>query len=478
MQPRSWVLLLWGCFVLRGAFYACAIPLWEGFDEYAHFARIDHLARHGTEPARDTPFSPALLASLARVPAHEIGGSYDAFWRGDPPPPLRDVRNYEAQQPPLFYWFCAALMRWFGAGSIALRLVCVSMASAAVPLTFLLARHVLGSAGAAVGATALVALLPLFTYTATHIANDAPSIALGSAVALLAVQGAGMGLGVALGAALLTKGYFLAFLPGVAMMLLWPRTRRNGAIALGVATLIAGWWYAQNWLTTGSLTGNLVLVRPGAASMLTALPSFPLWQCADFAWTTFIWTGNWSFLPVRGWMYRVVGLFALAALAGVAVLVWRTRRQDVLLLVTLAAGFAAAILYFGLASFTAGIGAGSHGWYACCVAVPVAVLAWLGLPRYATGALAVSLCSIELFGLHVYALPYYTGLIAREPGGKLPAYRLGRLADGEFQTMFERLRLEKPEWLGSGVLIGLWVLFLLATFVAAVGALRAPGAAK
>jgi hypothetical protein len=52
LPARYWVLLLWACFVLRGTFYACAIPLWEGFDEYAHYARIEFLATAGREPTR------------------------------------------------------------------------------------------------------------------------------------------------------------------------------------------------------------------------------------------------------------------------------------------------------------------------------------------------------------------------------------------------------------------------------------------
>jgi hypothetical protein len=37
------VVLIWVAFFLRGAFYASILPVWEGFDEYAHFAFIHHL---------------------------------------------------------------------------------------------------------------------------------------------------------------------------------------------------------------------------------------------------------------------------------------------------------------------------------------------------------------------------------------------------------------------------------------------------
>ena len=31
------LLLIWLCFIFRGVFYCSFLPLWEGFDEWAHF---------------------------------------------------------------------------------------------------------------------------------------------------------------------------------------------------------------------------------------------------------------------------------------------------------------------------------------------------------------------------------------------------------------------------------------------------------
>jgi hypothetical protein len=94
--------------VLRGIFYACALPLREGFDEYAHYARIEFLATEGRDPARTTPVPRDVAEGLPQVPAKNGGVSYDEYWELPSDSrhsrlPAESVGIYEAQQPPLFY---------------------------------------------------------------------------------------------------------------------------------------------------------------------------------------------------------------------------------------------------------------------------------------------------------------------------------------------------------------------------------------
>src|SRR6185503_15309837 len=66
--PRL-LLLVWTCFLVRGAFYSAAFPIWEGFDEWAHFAVIERMVEHG-EPLvwRHAPVSREIEASLQLAP--------------------------------------------------------------------------------------------------------------------------------------------------------------------------------------------------------------------------------------------------------------------------------------------------------------------------------------------------------------------------------------------------------------------------
>ncbi len=481
MRTRRWVLLLWLCFILRGAFYASSLPLWEGFDEYSHYARIEYLAIQGHEPSRDTPVPGDVANSLAHLPAHDVGLSIDEYWKRPEAEraagiPIPKASIYEAQQPPVFYWLFAALYRLTGALSLAgrvvfLRLVCVLLASTAIPLGFLIAWRVFGNPVLAMSAAALIVLLPLPAYTGTHVSNEALAIALGSAVVWLTLRRAAIALALTLGIALLTKAYFLAFLPPIALLLLSP-ARKKAAVALLGALAISAWWYGHTWVITGSLTGHNILMQPSIGKIVQAVPHFPLIRSVDFGWTTFIWIGNWSFLEVRSWMYRGMALLSILPMCGVGYLLWK-RRADIAILTAFLGCFALATVYLGLACFAAGSSAGASGWYACCLTVAYAVLVIAGLravlPRRLKPAgapvLAILFAAIDLFGTHFYSLPYYSGLIGHTARGGLPACHMAQFANGGFGTMFHRLTLDKPAWLSVPVLLLLWALFLIATIV-------------
>lgn len=60
--------VIWACFLIRALFYCAAIPLWEGFDEYAHFDYVRHIALKRSLPNRDTRISPEVAESLQLAP--------------------------------------------------------------------------------------------------------------------------------------------------------------------------------------------------------------------------------------------------------------------------------------------------------------------------------------------------------------------------------------------------------------------------
>ena len=480
MRVHLWVLPLWACFILRGAFYVCAIPIWEGFDEYAHYARIEYLSTLGREPLRTTPVPEDIAETMAHVPTHNGGMSFDQYWRLTPAerktpfsPPAAFI--YEAQQPPLFYWLSAAFYHLLGKSPLVsrvifLRMLCVLLASFCVPIGFLIARQVFGNPVLALMPTALIAALPLLTYTATHISNDGLAIGLGTLVVLLVLRRKGVALAVALGAALLTKAYFLAFLPPVMLLLFYRTTRRSAAVALLGASAIAGWWYTGNWIATRSLTGNIMLVQPNIGQMAHGISKLNWIKSADYGWITFVWTGNWSFLTLRSWMYHLMAVLAILAFAGAVQLLLKKNRE-IALLGSLLASFVVALGYFALATYAVTGYPGAVGWYSCCLAGPFAIVMTAGLrsiaPRRlkaASGPILVgAYAALEFFGTDIYLLPYYAGFISHSPNGRLAALRFAQLGNGGFRMIFERLALYKPVWLTAPILISLWVSFLLAT---------------
>lgn len=71
---------------MRGLFFASTLPLWEGFDEHAHFALVDSLARNKTWPSSSAPLSAEIQESLRILPLFKLlaGSNYmshEEYWR-------------------------------------------------------------------------------------------------------------------------------------------------------------------------------------------------------------------------------------------------------------------------------------------------------------------------------------------------------------------------------------------------------------
>src|SRR5690348_13455066 len=136
-KPILWFLILvWVCFLARGIFYSSIVPLWEGTDEFSHFAYAQQLAFPGTLPVPDqTSVSREIEESVRLVPmpwgAPSIPApsvTHDLYWKL--PEPDREMRQsqlrsmplewarqpsgdknlfWESLQPPLYYWLASGV---------------------------------------------------------------------------------------------------------------------------------------------------------------------------------------------------------------------------------------------------------------------------------------------------------------------------------------------------------------------------------
>jgi 4-amino-4-deoxy-L-arabinose transferase-like glycosyltransferase len=523
-----WTLaLIWACFLLRALFYCSVIPLWEGYDEFSHFAFIQHFAATGTIPdARHTNSSREVQESMRLTPMPWMqrdlrqNVTHDAWWRlpfperahrerrlrALPPQwatetPQDFVPIYEAQQPPLYYVLLSAPYRLLSATNLVtrvwwLRLFTAALASLVIPLGFLTAREILGNVRAALAVTVLIASMPELMLTVCRIGNDALAVVTGTLCLLLAfrsrdaqhrTQSAAL-LGIATGLALLTKAYFLALLPPLALLplLAWRKStgssRRTAVHCLLLAAgplLIAGWWYARNLLLTGSISGAQMEVasrRFSTPELLHMIARVPWLKAADFVFLSHIWHGDWSFLVLRSWMYHLFALVWIVAAVGFAARYFskpprQPSRTALSLLAAFYLSFLLAMAYHALLTFGHEGHAGSLGFYLCSMVVAEAVLLLLGLDallpaRLGRGAIALltlSFAALEAFGLFFYMIPYYTGVIAHLENGNLPTLQLGQLARGGAYTILERLTMNKPDFLNVPALIVIGLLLLLAT---------------
>ncbi len=506
-------------FLVRGAFYCAEQPLWEGFDEWAHYAYIDHLARYSRLPGRTDPIPDAVRRSLDLVPLapaavgdSKILLSHDAWWRL--PAEVRRRREqelralplgqahglpavlpiYEAQQPPLYYLLlalpCLALRNApLLTQAFVLRLASLLLAAAGLLAAYSLARAIPACRRAALPLLILMALWPGLAIEESRIANDTLALGVGSLFLLTLFRTPGPDAawrdwalaGVALGVALLTKGYFLLLVPVLPIAALFRRGRlQHGALALSLALLIGGWWYVRAWLATGTVAGEILdtaAARFGLAGRLAAIPRVNWLRVLDTGAATHIWPGGWSFLNVRAWMYRVFELAALAALAGLLRLVRRRIEPRFVLTASAFLLFCLGLAYFATIVFLTRGYSMVPGWYLYGIGgIEAAVLAcgFTGLAGRRSArclaALAVLAAAFDLYTVHFVSIPYYCGIVAHGASGRLAAFHVSSLRGLGLAGLLDRMAVNKP--LGAGWLAVLWAGYVLSTLALAVAGLR------
>jgi len=461
MWPRSWILLAFG--VGNAVLYAGLQPLWEGFDESFHYGYVQELSRHRRIPVLGrTCLSEEIWRSMALAPVSgrvkmnvRTGISYDDYWRltegqrrglrfqveqidpregGEP----SHSANYEAHQAPLAYLTLAPLDAALSglplpSRILSLRVWCAVLASiltglATLRLTRLLELPELFQ----LSTLFLIFSSQMFYATTAHIANDWLAMPLFpfllSQCVIVYRQSTWPRvalLGLALGAALLTKAYFLAMAPVVCGVVLLGVVRRRTAPrhALGFLALalgLAGPWYLRNLMLYHELSGMQETVGgaplPALARAALRLPWLKsLWITGHVS----LWTGNSSLISFHAATISVM-LLALAGAAGVYVRGAIRRRPGAAEAVVLAGllAYLAALAYEAVLRFwyTRGVGIAPSPYYVQLLAPPLLGLLLLGLSR---AGRAGGMLRIAMLWLWAYAIaatyaaklvPFYAGL--------------------------------------------------------------------
>ncbi len=520
MLAGHYLLLIWLCFLVRGFFYALILPLWEGYDEYAHFAFVQHVATHRNLPAgtetrisreieRSVQLAPMpwtvrldlcsppcvihddywRLSALERARRQDELRSLPVAWRAEPAGTRLLI--YEAQQPPLYYWLLAYPLRAASALSLPgrvflLRSISVALASLAIPLGWLLARQILGD-GAALGIVALITAMPEFILNISRVGNDSLAAVLFTVVVLFAGSAGGRGswllLGIILGLGLLTKAYFLTALPALCLIWFWqfwrsPDGRRrvliHGVLCLAVAAALSGWWYWRTIELSSTLSGEQHAASAAGVSSWAILRQIGRvdWRSvADSAFLSHIWFGNWSFLQVRSWMYHFFGYVALAAALGLMIRIIRRDDARVLPLAAFYGFFLLGLAWHALLLFTVHGSSSCPGWYIYCLVAPEVILAVLGLSalvparaaRWLLPAGVFCFTALEMYATHWILIPYYTGLIAHKPTGAVAAFHMGQLRELGIGGLLQRVAENKPVFVGPVFLAAAWLVFLAAS---------------
>jgi 4-amino-4-deoxy-L-arabinose transferase-like glycosyltransferase len=535
MRTGRWIAAIWLCFLARLAFYSAMLPLWEGYDEWSHFAVIRSVAwRGGLLPARQDPIPRDVELSMDMAPVPwEMRASpapaltEDAYWllppearslresafRAIPPQTSRQdgvgpMMSYEAMQAPLYYWIMAPVLRLLSRASLAQQVILVrwlgSLAvSLVVPLVFRIGRMVLDDDRLALGCAAIAALMPELALDAARAANDGLAVLWFTLLIWLGLillrSGVSYSLaawiGLVLGLGLLTKAYFLTALPAVAFLYGYEFCRRKqrrmilfAALLTGcIASLIAAWWYWNNIRVTGGLSGvseAVALRGVGAFTIIQRSLSANWLKAIDSVVFSHIYFGDWSFLTVRSWMYHVFYAVILLAAAG---LIRRLGQPGILWLAIVYAAFWVGQAYHIALAYVAWGIAASGAWYLYAVIGAEVVLCVAGLDavlpvkarRWSAAGGATLFALLDLYTMHAVAIPYYTGMIRHKPNGALAALHWVDYQAVGWHGALARLAGFKETIVPGPVPVVLWTAYLLATIglVAAAWTFRPSSAA-
>lgn len=333
-------------FVILATTYSVVTPIFEGFDEYWHYAYVEHVASGYGLPRQ-------------------------------PPDQYPHLAKQEASQPPLYYLLAAAICReipdkglasvsrqnpqflpvpWgypdnqnlivhtdaerFPYRGITLavhlsRMLSVLLGAGTVYCTYALARLLFPEQPAlAVGAMIVNALIPSFLFNSALVSNDSLVTFLASLTLVLLAKvwmrpisrASSILLGLTLGCAALAKlsGLLLWVFAGLSLVgLAW--RRRDSRILTRVviptfvlAATLSGWWYIRNWLLYRDFTGlNMMLDIAGRRA-----PGFGLQDVlAELEgvrrsfWALF---GGFNVLAPT-WLYVAYDLITLVALVGLVI---------------------------------------------------------------------------------------------------------------------------------------------------------------
>ena len=351
------MLLLTGHLFL-GLSHIAFLPLWEGYDETAHYAYIQQLADRRELPRQGKARLSRDIAQYARaapmadlkIPAPDapIGFTYQSFFhasverRGraqrlihDPPDQPRLFHegaglNWQAQHPPLYYLLMTPLLAQTRHSSwidqvFVLRLVSYLIAWSALVIGVMslapsAAQHrhrALSSDQMMLGVALWPVLFPSWFPTMARIGNDSLCALIMALVWALVLRAAAQGtsprnslaLGLALGCGCLTKAFFVPVSAGVigfwGIVLL--RSENNsiceGLVKLALVLIpiltVSGWWYLANQSEHGVLLGADEMIRlknqGGFFQGLREKFSLHAWLRGNLAFiATVNWCSSWS----------------------------------------------------------------------------------------------------------------------------------------------------------------------------------------
>ncbi|HDQ71167.1 MAG TPA: phospholipid carrier-dependent glycosyltransferase [Chloroflexi bacterium] len=432
-------------YLILAAAYALNSPIYEPSDELRHVRYVRHLAVYRdlpvqtTEGPRAQSHHPPLYYALSALASGWAPVEKDVY---DTPPANRywgyrywsisnDNKNqYLHGEDERFPFRDVALAVYLMRG------LNILLGAGTVWLTHRAGRDIFPNhPGVAIAGAAIVAFNPQFIYLSAAVNNDIMAAFFGAAIlwacTRLIQRGPSrcmdVGLGILYGLALLTKFHLLVLLAPIGLSYLlatWPTSRHADSpnwrasikrmasgllVVLGLAVLIAGWWFGRNYVLYGDLTGmnkvNELWAGRAAAEHLWTLP-----QSLPYLWSSLWGRFGYGQIPMPPVVYHTLLTFCAISLLGYANKAERRRPDGRLLLVIFPLTFVAVVSYYILIQ-----PAGAMGRFLFPALPAFAMLVTRGFSRLlpqrlteiASGAITIAMLALAVYALAAVLAPAY-----------------------------------------------------------------------
>jgi hypothetical protein len=389
-EYRSLIALV-ALFLILGGIYAVVTPIFEAGDEVWHYPFVEYVAAGHGLPVQNSARKDLWEQEGGQPPLYYALSAAATFWID-----TRDLQDRLWRNPyakiglPLAFGNKNLIVhtsaedfpwRQTSLSVHVIRFLSLLLSACTVVLTYLLAKEIYspapslppltkgGSGGVPLLAAALVAFNPMFLFISASVNNDSLAAALAALALLLIVRCVKRGVntrgllvvGIVCGLGGLTKVSDLGLIPLALLVAGWLAWRQSAIstkvegpsgrttrqfrtlestllapalLILIPALLIAGWWYARNYLLYGDpLAFNVWLQIAGGRP--TAVTLFGL--ISEFQGFRISFWGNFGGVNLIApeWVYTVLDLISLAALLGLAVAAWKRILPSALWIVTL-----------------------------------------------------------------------------------------------------------------------------------------------
>ena len=393
-------------YLLLGALYSVATPIFEASDEVSHYAVIQQIVDTGELPVQRPGVKTRWEQEGSQPPLYYLLMSLVARGFDTADYPIVDQRNpHAAPGDPsldanrnLVIHSAAEDFPWRGTALVVhlMRLISIGLGAITIGCGYALARRLFPDRSSIpIGAAALIAFNPMFLFIAASVNNDNLVIVLSSVALYLTVvihqenqldRAAWLrraALGVALGAAAITKISGLMLLPVVGLMLTIRHLRRRewrawlitGGLLVGLVVIIAGGWYLRNAQLYGEPFGLEVMVAIAGPRTTPQTIGQLIAEFDGFRYSYWALFGAVNILTVPI-AYTVLDACTALALMGFVGWLWVNRRRAQARLMGLLASYAL-LVFIGVLRWTLMTPA-SQGRLMFPAITVIALILWLG----------------------------------------------------------------------------------------------------